>query len=257
MPTIVRQFRKWSNWVHKKLPHLIYFALATNYFNVFMLTTVLLALTSFEQIGGQWIFGGASDFSNLLTPWASGSRSLMLRAVCCWLPHTSWDWINIVTAFWASNFSSKPHCSDERQSMCKWRKWQKQVDTLGKITFHTQANHLMNIYLKDKMLQTARNTTQQSSNDLPSHTENRMRGDTKKFCKWITATSIWIHTMMDRVNGAVIVSQVLISFLAIVVFQPFKSDNNTCRYSHGLIRDSFLSRFRSRRKDRLYTNEWP
>ena len=25
-------------------------------------------------------FGGASDFSNLLAPWASGSRSLMLRA---------------------------------------------------------------------------------------------------------------------------------------------------------------------------------
>ena len=79
MPTIVRQFRKWSNWVHKKLPHLIYFALATNYFNVFM-STFLLGLTSFEKIGGQWIFGGASDFSNLLAPWASGSRSLMLRA---------------------------------------------------------------------------------------------------------------------------------------------------------------------------------
>ena len=46
----------------------------------FMLTTVLLGLTSFEKIGGQWIFGGASDFSNLLAPWASGSRSLMLRA---------------------------------------------------------------------------------------------------------------------------------------------------------------------------------
>ena len=67
--------------MHKKLPHLIYFALATNYFNVFMSTTVLLGLTSFEKIGGQWIFGGASDFSNLLAPWASGSRSLMLRAV--------------------------------------------------------------------------------------------------------------------------------------------------------------------------------
>ena len=66
--------------MHKKLPHLIYFALATNYFNVFMSTTVLLGLTSFEKIGGQWIFGGASDFSNLLAPWASGSRSLMLRA---------------------------------------------------------------------------------------------------------------------------------------------------------------------------------
>ncbi len=66
--------------MHKKLPHLIYFALATNYFNVFMSTTVLLGLTSFEKIGGQCIFGGASDFSNLLAPWASGSRSLMLRA---------------------------------------------------------------------------------------------------------------------------------------------------------------------------------
>ena len=30
--------------------------------------------------GGQWIFLGASNFSNLLAPWASGSRSLMLRA---------------------------------------------------------------------------------------------------------------------------------------------------------------------------------
>ena len=45
-----------------------------------MSTTVLLGLTSFEKIGGQWIFGGASDFSNLLAPRASGSRSLMLRA---------------------------------------------------------------------------------------------------------------------------------------------------------------------------------
>ena len=34
-----------------------------------------------KKIGGQWIFGGASDFSNLLAPWASDSRSLMLRAV--------------------------------------------------------------------------------------------------------------------------------------------------------------------------------
>ena len=39
-----------------------------------------MTLTSFEKIGGQWIFGGASDFSNLLAPWASDSRSLMLRA---------------------------------------------------------------------------------------------------------------------------------------------------------------------------------
>ena len=44
-----------------------------------MSTTVLLGLASFEKIGGQWIFGGASNFSNLLAPWASGSRSLMLR----------------------------------------------------------------------------------------------------------------------------------------------------------------------------------
>ncbi len=74
--------------MHKKLPHLIYFALATNYLNVFMSTTVLLGLTSFEKNGGQWIFGGASDFSNLLAPWASGSRSLMLRAVVQTLCHS-------------------------------------------------------------------------------------------------------------------------------------------------------------------------
>ena len=80
MHTIVRQFCKWSNWVHKKLPHLIYFALATNYFNVFMSTTVLLGLTSFEKNWGPVDFWGSSDFSNLLAPWASGSRSLMLRA---------------------------------------------------------------------------------------------------------------------------------------------------------------------------------
>ena len=66
--------------MHKQLPHLIYFALATNYFNVFMSTTVLLGLRRLKKIGGQWIFGGASDFSNLLAPWASGSRSLMFRA---------------------------------------------------------------------------------------------------------------------------------------------------------------------------------
>ena len=45
-----------------------------------MSTTVWLGLTSFEKIGGQWILRGASNFSNLLAPWASGSRSLMLRA---------------------------------------------------------------------------------------------------------------------------------------------------------------------------------
>ena len=66
--------------LHKKLPHLIYFALPTNYFNVFMSTTVLLGLTSFEKNWGPVDFWGASDFSNLLAPWASGSRSLMLRA---------------------------------------------------------------------------------------------------------------------------------------------------------------------------------
>ena len=66
--------------LHKKLPHLIYFALATNYLNVFTSTVVLLGLLSLEKIGGQWILGGGSNFSNLLAPWASGSRSLMLRA---------------------------------------------------------------------------------------------------------------------------------------------------------------------------------
>ena len=59
--------------LHKKLPHLICFALATNYLNVFMSTTVLLGLTV--------DFWGASNFSNPLAPWASGSSSLMLRAV--------------------------------------------------------------------------------------------------------------------------------------------------------------------------------
>ena len=68
VPTIVRQFRKWSNRVHKKLPHLICFALATNYFNVFMSTTVLLGLKLFEKIGGQWIWGGAVTFQTLLAP---------------------------------------------------------------------------------------------------------------------------------------------------------------------------------------------
>ena len=67
--------------LHKKLPYLIYFALATNYFNVFMSTTVLLGLKSFEKNWGPVDFRGASNFSNLLAPWASGSRSLMLRAV--------------------------------------------------------------------------------------------------------------------------------------------------------------------------------
>ena len=78
IPTIVRQFRKWSNWLHKKLPHLNV-ALATNYFNVFMSTTVLLKVV--WKNWGPVDFWGASNFSNLLAPWASGSRSLMLRAV--------------------------------------------------------------------------------------------------------------------------------------------------------------------------------
>ena len=64
--------------LHKKLLHLICFALkATNYFNVFMSTMVLLGLTSFEKNWGPVDFWGASNFSNLLAPWASGSRSLM------------------------------------------------------------------------------------------------------------------------------------------------------------------------------------
>ena len=46
-----------------------------------MSTTVYSDLRRFKKIGGQWIFGGASNFSNLLAPWASGSRSLMLSAV--------------------------------------------------------------------------------------------------------------------------------------------------------------------------------
>ncbi len=62
--------------MHKKLSHVIYFALATNYFNVFYVDN---GFTRTEKIGSV-DFGGASDFSNLLAPWASGSRSLMLRA---------------------------------------------------------------------------------------------------------------------------------------------------------------------------------
>ena len=46
-----------------------------------MSTTVLLGLTSFEKKWGPVDFWGGSNFSNLLAPWASGSRSLMLRAV--------------------------------------------------------------------------------------------------------------------------------------------------------------------------------
>ena len=40
------------------LPHLIYFALTTNYFNVFMSTTVLLGLTSLEKMGASGFLGG-------------------------------------------------------------------------------------------------------------------------------------------------------------------------------------------------------
>ena len=65
-----------------------------------MSTTVLLGLTSFEKIGGQWIFGGASDFSNLLAPWASGSRSLMLRAA-------SDEWVSCLEVY--SDLQSTQH----------------------------------------------------------------------------------------------------------------------------------------------------
>ena len=44
------------------------------------------AYVVWKKIGGHWIFWGASDFSNLLAPWASDSRSLMLRAVMNDLP---------------------------------------------------------------------------------------------------------------------------------------------------------------------------
>ena len=44
-----------------------------------MSTMVYSDLHRLKKIGGQWIFGGASNFSNLLAPWASGSRSLILR----------------------------------------------------------------------------------------------------------------------------------------------------------------------------------
>ena len=44
--------------LHKKLPHLIYFALETNYLNVFMSTTVLLGLMLFEKIGASGFLGG-------------------------------------------------------------------------------------------------------------------------------------------------------------------------------------------------------
>ena len=40
---------------------LLYFALANNYFNAFVSTTVLLGLTSFEEKNGdQWIWGAVT-----------------------------------------------------------------------------------------------------------------------------------------------------------------------------------------------------
>ena len=72
--------------LHKKLPHLIYFALATFFLRPLIISMFLCRrrfysdLRRLKKNGGQWIFGGASNFSNLLAPWASGSRSLMLRA---------------------------------------------------------------------------------------------------------------------------------------------------------------------------------
>ena len=53
---------------------------------LFLTTLSSLCMISHEyrrrsgENGGQSIFLGASNFSNLLAPWASGSRSLMLRA---------------------------------------------------------------------------------------------------------------------------------------------------------------------------------
>ena len=67
--------------LHKKLPHLIYFALATNYFNVFMSTTVLLGLTSFEKNWGPVYFGGAVTFQMYWPPGPVAPGALMLRAV--------------------------------------------------------------------------------------------------------------------------------------------------------------------------------
>ena len=58
-----------------------------------MSTTVLLGITSFEKNWGPVDFGGASNFSNLLAPWASGSRSLMLRAE----PNQSYNQIGATT----------------------------------------------------------------------------------------------------------------------------------------------------------------
>ena len=66
--------------MHKKLPHLIYSALATNYFNVFMSTTVFIRTYVVLKNWRPVDFGEASDFSNLLAPFPSGPRSLMLRA---------------------------------------------------------------------------------------------------------------------------------------------------------------------------------
>ena len=51
--------------LHKKLPHLIFFALATNYFNVFMSTRFYSDLRCLKKLGASGFRGGGSNFSNL------------------------------------------------------------------------------------------------------------------------------------------------------------------------------------------------
>ena len=59
-----------------------------------MSTTVLLGLTSVEKIGGKWILRGAVTFQIYWPPWASGSRSLMLRAaISCNIVSVQWPTI--------------------------------------------------------------------------------------------------------------------------------------------------------------------
>ena len=70
-----------TNDSQKHLQHLIYFALAKIISIILYVDAAYSDLRRFKKIGGQWIFGGFSNFSNLLAPWASGSISLMLRAV--------------------------------------------------------------------------------------------------------------------------------------------------------------------------------
>ena len=66
--------------LHKKLPPL-YILLWRLIISMFLCRRRFYStFASFEKNGGQWILGGGSNFSNLLAPWASGSRSLMLRA---------------------------------------------------------------------------------------------------------------------------------------------------------------------------------